>query len=57
MLEETLGSSAVSSLLHQNVQDNTALIHSSPQIVQHAADADEHLIQMPDVPWLWPPPA
>jgi peptide/nickel transport system substrate-binding protein len=37
--------------LHQNVQHNAVLIHRSPQIVQHAPDADEHLIEKP------PPPA
>ena len=25
------------------------LIHRTPQIVQHAADADEHLVEMPSV--------
>src|SRR5579859_2459763 len=49
MLEETLGSSAVSSVLHQNVQHNAVLVHRSQQIVPHAADADEHLIEMPGV--------
>src|SRR5215831_11013639 len=49
MLEETLGSGAVSSVLDQNVQHDTMLIHRSPQIVQHTRDADEHLIEMPGV--------
>ena len=57
MLEETLGSCAVSAVLHQNVQHNAVLIHRSPQIVQHAPDADEHLIEMPSVSWLRPSPA
>src|SRR5579859_815142 len=49
MLEETLGSGAVPPILHQNVQHHAVLIHRAPQIVQHAADADEHLIKMPGV--------
>jgi hypothetical protein len=54
MLEETLVSCAVSAVLHQNVQHNAVLIHRSPQIVQHSPDADEHLIEMPNVSWLRP---
>src|SRR5579859_3993600 len=49
MLEETLGSCAVPPILHQNVQHHAVLIHRAPQIVQHAADTDEHLIKMPGV--------
>ena len=47
MLEETLGSCAISSLLHQNVQHNAVLIHCPPQIMQYTLDTDEHLIEMP----------
>ena len=57
MLEEPLGSCAVSAALYQNVQHNAVLIHRSPQIVQHAPDADEHLIEVPSVSWLRPSPA
>ena len=51
MLEETLGSGAVPPVLHQNVEHNAVLIHCAPQIVQHAPDADEHLIEVPGVSW------
>ena len=30
------------------------LVDGSPEIVQLAADADEHLVQMPLIAWLWP---
>lgn len=48
-LEETLGSRAISSLLHQNVEHDAMLIHGAPQIMQNTADADEHLSQVPRV--------
>src|SRR5215469_16343573 len=48
-LEETLGSGPVPPLLHQEVQHDAMLIHRSQQIVQHAPDADEHLVEVPGV--------
>ena len=56
-LEETLGSGPVPPLLHQDVQHDAMLIHRSPQIVQHAPDADEHLVEVPGVSRLRPAPA
>ena len=44
-LEETLGSCAVPPVLHQDVQHDAMLVHGPPQIVQHAPDADEHLVE------------
>jgi hypothetical protein len=48
-LEETLGSRAISPLLHQNVQDNAMLVDRAPQIMQNTADANEHLVQVPRI--------
>jgi hypothetical protein len=49
-LEETLGGRSVPSILHQDVQHDTSLIHRTPQVMQHAPDADENLIEVPRVP-------
>jgi hypothetical protein len=56
-LEEALGSRAVSSILHQNVEYHPVLVDRAPQIVQHTADADEHLIQVPGIAGLRSSPA
>ncbi len=45
-LEETLGSGAVPPVLDQDVQHDAMLIRRPPQIVQHASDADEHLVEV-----------
>ena len=57
MLEEPLGSGAVSSVLHQNIQHDAMLIDGAPQVVLHAPDADEHFIEMPSIPWPRPSPS
>jgi hypothetical protein len=54
LLEEPLGRLGAAPALHQNIEHGTVLIDRSPQIVQLAADADEHLIQMPLVARPWP---
>jgi hypothetical protein len=54
VLEETLRGSAVPSVLHQYVQHDAMLINGAPQIVQHAPNADEHLVQVPGVSRLRP---
>jgi hypothetical protein len=51
LLEEPLGSGAISSLLHQNIQDDAMLIDGAPQVVLHASDADEHFVEVPGVSW------
>jgi hypothetical protein len=48
-LEEALGGPAVSPILHQNAEYDPVLIQRAPQIVQHAADANEHFIEVPRV--------
>ena len=52
--EEPLGGFAIAPVLNQNVEDNTVLIHGTPEIVLHALDPDEHLIQVPFVARSWP---
>ncbi len=47
--EEMLGGRPVPSALHQDIQHDAVLIHRTPQIMQHAIDADEHLIEVPRV--------
>jgi hypothetical protein len=56
VLEEALGSGAIPPVLHQNVQHDAVLVHRTPQIMQRAADADEHFVEMPGVSWLRPSP-
>ena len=47
--EESLGSSGVSSTLDQDVDHVAVLINGAPQVVSLALDADEDLVQEPDV--------
>ena len=54
--EETLCDRAVPTVLHQDVQHDAMLVNCPPQIVQHAPNADEHLVQMPGVSRLRPAP-
>ena len=48
-LEEALGSSRIAPLLNQDIQRNAMLINSAPEIVLHALDTNEDLVQMPFV--------
>ena len=41
--EEPLGSFPITSLLDQNIEDDTVLIHGTPKIMLNAQDPDEHL--------------
>jgi hypothetical protein len=43
--------------LHQNVEHDTVLIRSPPEMMLFAVDADENLIQVPSVSGPEPPPA
>jgi hypothetical protein len=49
--EEALGSIGISPVLNKDVEHNTVLIHGTPEIVLHALDPDEHLVEVPLVPW------
>jgi hypothetical protein len=54
---EALNSSAVPAILHEDIEYDFVLIHGTPQIVQHAPNADEHLIKVPCIAGLWPSPS
>jgi hypothetical protein len=47
--EETLRGRAVPPLLHQDVQHHAVLVHRAPQVVQHAPDPDEDLVEVPSI--------
>ena len=46
-LEEPLGGFPITPLLDQNIEDETILIHGTPQVMLNALDPDEHLVEMP----------
>jgi len=45
--EEPLRRLAIPTLLDQDVQHGTMLIHGTPQIMQFAVDPDKHLVEVP----------
>ena len=47
--KETLGSSTISFLGNQNIDNVSVLIDSSPQVIALASDFDEKLVHMPDI--------
>jgi hypothetical protein len=47
LVEELLRSFLVPTVLHQDIEYLTVLIHRSPQIVTFARDRQKHLIEMP----------
>ena len=56
-LKKRFAAAAFRRSLHQNVQHDPVLVHRPPQIVQHAVDPDEHLVEVPGVSGLGSPPA
>ena len=46
-LEEPLRRRCIASALHQNIQHDPVLVHRTPQVMQHAVDPDEDLVQVP----------
>lgn len=50
-LEEPGRRLAVPLPLDQNVEHVSVLVHRPPQILLHAADLDEHFVEMPLVTW------
>ena len=46
-LEEPLCSFPITPLLDQNIENDTILIHGSPQIMLNTPEADEYLIEVP----------
>ena len=53
-LEEALGGFAIAAALDQDVEHHAMLVDCAPEIMQRAIDADEDLVQVPDVTWLRP---
>ena len=47
LAEEALGRLRVAAALHQHIEYVPMLINRSPEVVQLAADADEHLVEKP----------
>ena len=47
--KETLGSSTISFLGNQNIDNVSVLIDSSPQVIALASDFDEEFVNMPDI--------
>src|SRR4051794_19740360 len=48
--QETLGSIGIAPVLNKDVEHNAVLIHGAPEIVLHALDPEEHLVEIPLVP-------
>ena len=44
-----LGRSGIPAVLHEDVEHDPVLVHRPPEIVQHAVDPDEHLVEVPGV--------
>ena len=53
-LEEPFRGGPITSGLNQDVEHNAILIDRAPEIVLHALDPNEHLIEIPLVSWLRP---
>ena len=51
LLEEALGRLRTAPTLDQDVEHDTVLVDCPPQVALLAADAEEHLIQMPLIAW------
>jgi hypothetical protein len=56
-LKKPLGGGGVPAALHQDVEHDAVLVHRTPEVVQHAVDAQIHLIEVPGVARPRPPPA
>ena len=54
LAKEPLGRGRAAPALDQDVEDISVLVDRTPKIVLLAADADEHLVQVPLVAGLWP---
>ena len=53
-LEEALRGVGIAPGLNEDVEHDAILIDGTPEIVLHASDSDEDLVQVPLVPWPWP---
>ena len=48
-LEEALRRSCIPAILHEDIEHDPMLVHRSPEIMHHAIDPDEHLVEVPSV--------
>ena len=55
--EEALRRFGIPAALHQDVEHGAVLVDGAPEVMPFAADAEEHLIEMPFVPGSRPPSA
>jgi hypothetical protein len=51
--EEALGGIGISPLLNKDIEHNAVLVDGAPEVVLITLDPDEHLIEVPLVPWPW----
>jgi hypothetical protein len=51
--EEALGGVGISPVLNKDVEHNAVLVDGTPEVVLNALDLDEHLVEVPLVPWSW----
>jgi hypothetical protein len=49
-LEQPLGGTRIPTVLHQDVEHGTVLVHRSPKVAQLAVDPEEDLVQVSNVP-------
>jgi len=56
LAKEPRGRLGIAPALDQDVEHVAVLIHRAPEMVQLAADADEHLVHESLVAWPWPTP-
>jgi len=52
LAEKLLRRLLVASALHEDIEDVVVLVDSAPEVVALPVDGQEHLIQVPLVPWL-----
>jgi len=53
--EEAFRRCRISAILHEDVEHDPVLVHSSPEIVQRAVHSDEYLVEVPNVAGLRSP--
>jgi hypothetical protein len=55
-LEEALSRGGIPAILHEDIEHDPVLVYCPPEIMQHAVDPDEHLVEVPSVSRLGSPP-
>ena len=44
-LEKAFGRGGIPAVLHEDIEHDPVLVHHPPEIVQHAVNPDEHLVE------------